>query len=381
MTTVKKARWHEFNCTIIKQGKDAPEIAIFGCDAYDLADIATISRITDQDSGYQRIVNKRRKTQISRFVEIPQAAVPTAIVVGIDTNSKYCRLEKRKLVAGSSNRWDATLRLRSMDGYKPCLIIDGQHRLEGIISSSRDSYPIAVTGLLDPSPLVQMSNFYVINNKATRVSTAHTNELLGAMAELTQNDKQQLDVILGQLGIKNIDAQAFVSELNEPGMVFSGLLDFPSNKIQLVSSRELRNLIEASRRANFLSYIDEDDPLQLACYNDMWLGVRDAFTARWNYELSIAQDVAAKKRGKKELNANKKLFHSGSIAVLGMELDKQLMSLPYRRLWHPDPSVIADLVAKDILKKVPKTFWDLLDIENTQKGKQDLQAALHQSMG
>lgn len=381
MTTANDDAWHVFNCTIIKQGKDAPEIAIFACDAYDLNDIATISRITDPQQGYQRIVNKRRKTQISRFVEIPQAALPTAIVLGIDTNPNYCRIEKRTLIAGTINQWSAILKLRSVHGYKPCLIIDGQHRLEGITSSSRETYPVAVTGLLDASQLVQMSNFYIINNKATRVSTAHTNELLGAMAELTQHDNEELQMLLSQLGVKNIDAEAFVSELNEAGMVFSGLLDFPSNKIQLVSSRELRNLIETSRRFNFLSHIEDDDPLQLTCYNDMWLGVKEAFADRWEFELSIARDVAAKTKGKKELNANKRLFHSGSISVLGAELDRQLTSLPYRRLWKEDTTVIKNVVAKDILKKVPKKFWNSLEIENTQKGRHDLQVALQESMG
>jgi DGQHR domain-containing protein len=380
MTTTAREKWHRFDCTIIKQGKDAPEIAVFACDAYDLYDISTISRITDPEKGYQRIVNKRRKTQLSKFIEISQAALPTAIVIGINTKPLYCRITSRRKIPGAINRWTATLRLRSHKGYKPCLIIDGQHRLEGIVNSSKETYPVAVTGLLDASKLVQMSNFYIINNKATRVSTAHTNELLGAMAELTQHDKDQLQLLLNQLGVKNIDAQAFVSELNEPGMAFSGLLDFPSNRVQLVSSRELRNLIETSRRVNFLSFIQDDDSLQLGCYNDLWLGVQDSFADRWKFERSLAEDVAAKRQGKKKLNAEKKLFHSGSIAVLGTEIDKQLASLPYRRLWQPESSRIRDLVAKDILKNVPKNFWDSLQVENTQKGKQDLLASLQQCM-
>src|ERR1700730_18912444 len=98
MTAKPDGRWHRFDCTIIKQGKDSPEIAVFACDAYDLYDIATISRITDPEKGYQRIVNKRRKTQLSRFVEISQAALPTAIVVGIDTKPAFCRITKRKLI-------------------------------------------------------------------------------------------------------------------------------------------------------------------------------------------------------------------------------------------------------------------------------------------
>ena len=170
MTTPREGGWHQFNCTIIKQNKDAPEIVVFACDAYDLYDISTISRITDPTRGYQRIVNKRRKTQISRFVEISQAALPTAIVIGIDTKRKYCRVEDRKLIPGTTNRWTAILKLRSQHGYKPCLIIDGQHRLEGIVNSSRDTFPIAVTGLLDASQLIQMSNFYIINNISWKFS-------------------------------------------------------------------------------------------------------------------------------------------------------------------------------------------------------------------
>lgn len=300
--------------------------------------------------------------------------------MGIDTNPEFCQIVGKTAVPGTSNRWNATLKLRNAKGYKPCLIIDGQHRLAGIINSSRDTYPVAVTGLLDPSLLVQMSNFYVINNKAARVSTAHTNELLGAMADLSSTDKNQLDAILGQLGIKNIDAQAFVSALNESGMVFSGLLDFPSNKLQLVSSLELKNLIDTSRRVNFLSFIEDDDPLQLTCYNNMWKGVKEAFLDRWNLELAIAQDVIDKKRPKQDLNTNKKLFHSGAIAVLGMELDKQLASLPYRRKWQSEPSAIMQIVSTDILGSVPKTFWNDKQIDNTAKGKREFQLILEKSL-
>lgn len=372
--------WHSFSCTIIKQGKDAPEIVIFSCDAYELYEIATISRINDSEKGYQRIVNSRRKTQISRFVEIPQAALPTAIVIGIDTGKDCCRIMNKTAIKGSSNRWEAKLQLRSINGYKPCLIIDGQHRLEGIISSTRDTYPVAVTGLLNASRLVQMANFYIINNKATRVSTAHTNELLGAMADLTQSDKEQLQLLLGQLGVKDINAEAFVSELNEPGMAFSGILDFPSNSVQIVSSRELRNLIETSRRVNFLSFIQDDDPMQVSCYNDMWMGIKNAFSDRWSFEYSLGREVSEGKKTKKQLNANKRLLHSGAISVLGTEVDKQLASLAYRRKWQVDPSLIKSIVSDDILQQVPKTFWDSLEIENTQKGKQDLQRLLQESM-
>lgn len=57
---LKTSKWYEFPCQIIQQGIKGPKIAIFSGDAYDIAELSTISRVSKEQEGYQRIINKRR---------------------------------------------------------------------------------------------------------------------------------------------------------------------------------------------------------------------------------------------------------------------------------------------------------------------------------
>ena len=76
-----KPRWLTFDCFILRQGSKGPEIALFPIDAYALQDLATVSRIADERRGYQRIINPRKLAAIRRYVEIPEAVLPTGIVL------------------------------------------------------------------------------------------------------------------------------------------------------------------------------------------------------------------------------------------------------------------------------------------------------------
>src|SRR4051812_40668643 len=143
-----KSQWFSFDCFILKQGYNAPEIATFAIDAYDLQNLAAVSRIADEREGYQRIINPRKLASIRRYVEIPEAALPTGIVLASGDKSGYVEISGRQPIGDTGRIWSAKLRIKLSSDYRPLLVIDGQHRLFGITSSKISPYPVPVTLLL-----------------------------------------------------------------------------------------------------------------------------------------------------------------------------------------------------------------------------------------
>lgn len=368
----KTSNWYEFPCQIIRQGVSAPQVAIFSANAYDIAELSTVSRVSEEQEGYQRIVNKRRAFALTKYVDIPESVIPTSIVLAAEKNNEYIKIDKLEQINGSENQWSAILKLRVFEGKKPCLVIDGQHRLEGIINSVHSTYPIPITLLLDADIVTQMLHFIIINNKATRIPTSHINELMGSISKLSLGEEKRLQVLLGQLGVKSISDETFVAELNGEDKVFANLLDFPSNKLQLISSASLKGLIKTSRSSGFLSYIEDDDYKQLIAFNLLWEGIKNKFLTRWELEKSLGEDFSNKKIKKPELNKNKKLFHSGAITVLGKIVDRELSSVSYRKIWTDNIEKVPEIVEKNILAKLPVKFWDKVIVDNTSKRKKEL---------
>jgi DGQHR domain-containing protein len=377
-----KSSWLGFDCFIFRQGKKGPEMAVFAIDAYTLQNLSTVSRIADEKRGYQRIVNPRKLAAIRRYVETPEAVLPTGIVLATGDKPGFVKIVNRQPVGETGLIWSAKLEIKLNSKYKPFLIIDGQHRLYGITSSMLSPYPMPVTVLLGASNLVQMAHFEIINNKATRIPAAHLNELRGMMFVLTSEDEERLKSLLGQLGVTSLDSSAIVSELNGSGMVFESILDFPSNKSGFVSSNTLRQLVERSRESGFLNYLPEDDDEDLRAYNALWQGISKKFSERWKYELALFKKFANGEAKKAEVNKQQRLLHSASLFVLGQIADTELASSSFRKKWLDDPKRVGDLVKNEVFGNIPDKFWnnDELQIDNTGKGRKALRKLLEEQM-
>ncbi len=364
------SNWFTFPCQIMRQSKDGPEIAVFSCDAYDLFEVSTVSRLEESSEGYQRMINKKRQNDISRYVDTPGALIPTSIVCAAEENVKLVKIENKTIIPGSTNRWTADLKIRTYKNEKPFLVIDGQHRLYGIASSSKESFPVSVNLLLNAKTVTQVLHFIIINNKATRIGNALINELKGNITHLSKKEDEELEHLLSQLGVESITDETFVTLLNDEKNAFGNILDFKTNKMQIVSSQSIKNLIKKSRTSGFLSKIDNDDENQIKAYNYMWDAVKKSFEKRWNFELSLAEEVVNKTKTKIDFNNEKKIFHSGTIEVIGSLLDDELKTTAYRRKWESDITKIYDITL-DILSRAPKNFWDDISVENTSKGKKE----------
>jgi hypothetical protein len=106
------------------------------------------------------------------------------------------------------------------------------------------------------------------------------------------------------------------------------------------------------------------------------------FSKRWKYELSLFQKFANGEIKKGAVKADQRLLHSGSVSVLGDIADTELSSKTVRKKWLDDPSLIAEIIQKDIFEKVPANFWDNKDvlIDNTGKGRDSLRKVIDEQM-
>jgi len=374
--------WLTFDCFIFKQGIKGPEVAVFAIDAYSLQNMATVSRIAEEKKGYQRIINPRKLGAIRRYVEIPEAVLPTGIVLATGDTPGFVRINSRKPIGDTGQIWAAKLQVKQSPQYKPFLVIDGQHRLFGITSSKLAPYPVPVTLLLGASKLVQMAHFEIINNKATRIPAAHLNELRGMMFNMSSDDEEKLNSLLLQLGVTSLNSSALVSELNGPKYIFEGILDFPSNPAGFVSSNTLRQLVDRSRESGFLKYLADEDNDHLEAYNSLWLGISRKFSQRWTYETNLFQEFASGKIKKGKVKSEQKLLHSGSLFVLGDITDRELASSSFRKKWLDEPKAISDLVQKEVFSKIPSGVWEdnNLQVDNTGKGRKALREFLESQM-
>jgi DGQHR domain-containing protein len=363
MTITTKSKWLTFDCFVFQQGAKGPEIAVLAIDAYALQDLAAVSRIADQQKGYQRIINPRKLAAIRRYVEIPEAVLPTGIVLATGDKPGLVKITDRHALGNTGRLWSAKMSVRQSPKYKPFLVIDGQHRLFGITSSSLAPYPVPITVLLEANNLVQMAHFEMFN--------------------LSSADETKLNSLLGQLGVTSLNASSLVSELNGPNMIFEGILDFPSNKAGFVSSNTLRQLVERSRESGFLNYLPEDDDEDLRAYNALWHGISKKFSQRWKYEVGLFQEYANGKTKRSDVKSQQKLLHSASVFVLGQIADNELASSSFRKKWlEEDRKVIGTLVEKEIFGGIPNGIWDSndLQVDNTSKGRKALRKFLEEQM-
>ncbi|MDI1320363.1 MAG: hypothetical protein PSW75_09260 [bacterium] len=308
-------------------------------------------------------------------METSGSVLPTGIVLATGEKPGLVKISNRKPLDASGQICLAKMKVKQDQKYKPFLVIDGQHRLFGITMSSVIPYPVPVTILLGAGKITQMANFEIINNKATRIASAHLNELRAVMYKLSPDDDEKLKNLLGQLGVASLDSSGIVSELNGAGMAFDGILDFPSNhKMGFVSSTTLVQNVARSRETGFLHYLDEDDNVHLTSYNAMWAGMKAKFSKRWKKEVALFKKFAEGDAAKSEARAGLRLLHSGSLAVLGSIADKELASTSYRKKWLDDPDNVRELVENGIFANMNEAFWDDpdLQVDNTGKGRTKL---------
>src|SRR5262249_37445077 len=153
--------------------------------AKDILKWAGIRRVGEQPKGIQRILKGTRVNAVRKFLTVNGTnTIPTSVIVAfspaIATFTSYLNVMSEcfknvdiKNSVGEKLDWgilafDFSEPVQEHD--RPALIVDGQHRLQGMTKVDED-IPVLVVALLEASLEEQAFQFVVINNKAAKVPT------------------------------------------------------------------------------------------------------------------------------------------------------------------------------------------------------------------
>ncbi|HYC38131.1 MAG TPA: DGQHR domain-containing protein [Usitatibacter sp.] len=160
----------DYPCLTYKQreSEGAPSFCIFHAKATEIAEWADVDRLAPNNrTAAQRRLNPTRVEQVKRYLAADaRNTIPTALLVALDGAVEVTQGEN-----------GAKLSITLTEGQpKPGLVIDGQHRLSGVLAFSGD-IELTVIALLGTSEEEKAFQFLVVNNKAQKVPKSHMTAL------------------------------------------------------------------------------------------------------------------------------------------------------------------------------------------------------------
>jgi DNA sulfur modification protein DndB len=154
----------------------------FSIDPYNLLKMSYILHRTDTNiessEAYQRIVSKKRLTDIGKYID-NGGYFPNSIIVNIDTKNKDLKFELASDIDHDSETSMGILHLPKT--YKSIFIVDGQHRLYGYSKAKSLSHHTVPVVAFHNLPQSEQANIFVDINH--RQKSVPTNLLRSIMAD------------------------------------------------------------------------------------------------------------------------------------------------------------------------------------------------------
>lgn len=225
-------------------------------------------------SGVQRDLVDSRWKQIGRFFAVsPQNVIPTNVTIAfseeiprVDSLEALNGLERGYFLKEESQ---GIVEISFPESVKEtAYIIDGQHRLKGM-SSSTDEIIIPVCLLLSASKVERAFQFVTINNKSHKVPTDNLKALISNFA----NIEGELQKRLRQSSVPVPKLAGAIDFLNEnPSSPFYKMVDWVNNRFEdktpIIAPAALENSLRAVQRSFPEDASDEAEAAELL--SGMW---------------------------------------------------------------------------------------------------------------
>ena len=187
----------------------------------------------EEQQHVQRELNLNRKGQIAKYLEREDATFPTSIIIAANSDTIHHDKRKNKLIIGTEVT-EVTESQNENVKYKPLLpgeyiglVIDGQHRIEGLIdagamdiNSSLYNFELPVVFMFDMSIEDMAEVFVVVNSTQRKVDSSLISDLFGLSTKrsprktchtiavaLNSEDKGPFSQSLKMLGKKVLDSE------------------------------------------------------------------------------------------------------------------------------------------------------------------------------
>jgi len=138
--------------------------------ASELRNAVKINRKSDNPNGIQRELISNRIKDISAYCNDPDATFPTSIILSIDTTKDgvTCEIENDRMSIEFVDQFGS--------------VVDGQHRLEGILKSNHpDLFELPVVFMIDPTIEDEAYIFSIINSTQRKVDPSLIYDLFDVM--------------------------------------------------------------------------------------------------------------------------------------------------------------------------------------------------------
>jgi len=282
---------YKYTCIKNQQraGDGANVFLLFHAKAGELYEWAAIERYTaDKKDGPQRLPQKAKIAEVKRFFEQDSRnTIPTALLISLSVPAGAMTQpypERPEIISLEFNFDENANPLA-----QPGMIVDGQHRLLGVIAFQPDLM-LNVVVMVNVSDDETAFQFLVVNNKASRVSSNHLRALVHNYQEAALS-KRLRDVRMSIS--QNLDFVGLVdTEANSP---FKGIIDWPNNQQEGQASKGFvpPNAIESciafikQKRITEL----EDDAILLGFFLTIWTVVKAKWTNQFKKETHLLEKV------------------------------------------------------------------------------------------
>lgn len=272
---------------VFKQRPEAvsPKFALFSAPVGEVKKWAAIRRRHQTEDGPQRRLNKAKINSINRFFNDPRNTIAPAITVTLEIAEEKIT----DIVSGQDNI--KNLEINIPDGLAeenyPGVVIDGQHRLNGIAAHDPD-YKINIVALLNVEDSEKAFQFLVINNKVTRVPT----DLIRTLALDYQDEALKERLKTARLSLK--DNLHFVGiAQTDSASPFAGHLTLDSphgdEEDRFIRPGAIEASISVIQKKKVKDLADDDALCDF--FFSMWSVIKEEWSSLWNADSKLLLNI------------------------------------------------------------------------------------------
>lgn len=295
-----------FGCWVTqREDSDTPRFFIFQARAKDIREWVGIRRIAEIEGGTQRLLRPARSRAIARFLEAdPTNTIPNSILVAFaPSKATFGSLGGRiaecipevdpyNQCSGQLD-WgilEFSFEPNQPEHLRPALIVDGQHRLEGMSEYDKENVPVLVVSLVDADVQEQAFQFIVINNKAVRVPTDNVKAIIADL------DVAQLQERLLEAGVRYGDVSPILRDINDlESSPFRNLLDWPYNREEKEEGERRVNLTAIEQSLKFIRvlfpFFEDDEDSLVGFFCAIWRAAKANYPDLWGKDNKLMTKV------------------------------------------------------------------------------------------
>ncbi len=289
---------YKYHCIRTQQRPDAdtPEFLLFVARAAEIYEWAAIERYTHATKkGPQRLQKPAKVSELKRFLEVdPRNTLPTSLLVSLRIKQGWLRNDNiafpqcytLEFALPEEGEESAAALSGEVEGAKPGMIIDGQHRLLGARAFSPDLM-LNVVALINPSDDETAFQFLVVNNKASKVSSNHLKALSLNYKEDKLGDRlRSVRMSIGQ----HLNFVGFIDkEMQSP---FRGKIAWSDNPPEtgFVAPAAIKSAIAYIKQKRVPEL--EEDSILLAFFYAIWNPIAEEWKDSFNGETNLLKKVS-----------------------------------------------------------------------------------------